>query len=604
MGIILIFHVAGLQFLEKKCLILPPPSKKEVFKRPAAYLLRIVVNLAILSLLAPAIVKFHAPNMMRGVQATLFSSPKSLQVISPDEPPTWVCAAETITSELIFVNFLFEMVFAFRMKQNSHIICHHCAGIMIALARLTHLWDYFGFDWVWQACSFHAFVYVANFIRPCYSFVTHFVVDSSRDVSPSLRSLFRLANSISWVAILSGYFAAALFAAYNGDFMGGAVSLLTVAPLFYGSRRNFFRSFHEITRGSNLMRMLSVLIFEILVGLFLAPCLLLMDYGLPVILKRFLKSSSHKNTAGGVVSLRALCNAESDTRLHVEDPYAILFIGSALSRLIAKSAVLRHLMYVKLESEHPGALGNLITRTHTIDEVIEDLTVNRHNNPISQFVILGAGYDTRAYRLGKTLSNVTVFEVDQHFMSSEKQQKCMNLAPVCHKLIHLCTDFNTEKVSNTLLQCPDFDPSLPTFFLWEGVQVYLPDSSVDEMFANLREILATSAKDTNTAETAEHYLYFTFSDKLIMDSKNRKNIYGGEEFFYYAQGIGERVRSGIDPNNLKEYLAQRGCLLYDYFPRTGLSGHMTPNEKQSHYLSHHPFVKQSEVFHSCLAQIV
>ena len=120
------------------------------------------------------------------------------------------------------------------------------------------------------------------------------------------------------------------------------------------------------------------------------------------------------------------------------------------------------------------------------------------------------------------------------------------------------------------------------------------------MFANLCEIhMASSTKD---AVKAQHYLYFTFSDRLIMESKNRKHLYGGEEFFHYAKGIGERVQSGIDPNNLREYLVQRGFLLYDYFPRTGLSGHMTPNEKQSYYLSHHPFVKQSEVFHSCLAQ--
>ncbi len=79
-------------------------------------------------------------------------------------------------------------------------------------------------------------------------------------------------------------------------------------------------------------------------------------------------------------------------------------------------------------------------------------------------------------------------------------------------------------------------------------------------------------------------------------------IYGGQEFYTYANGIGERVQSGLDPSRLKEFLAKRGFSLYTYSPASGLSGHMKPHQKQEHYLSRHPFIRQSEVFHSCLAR--
>ena len=96
------------------------------------------------------------------------------------------------------------------------------------------------------------------------------------------------------------------------------------------------------------------------------------------------------------------------------------------------------------------------------------------------------------------------------------------------------------------------------------------------------------------------YLYFTFSDKAIMTPQGRANIYGGNEFYEYALNIGEQVQSGIEPSNVPAYLSDRGFAPYVYESRSGLSGHMTPEQKQNVHLSTHPFVRQSEVFHSCL----
>jgi methyltransferase (TIGR00027 family) len=169
----------------------------------------------------------------------------------------------------------------------------------------------------------------------------------------------------------------------------------------------------------------------------------------------------------------------------------------------------------------------------------------------------GYGYDTRAYRLG-SLDKVTKFEVDQHCMSLKKQKKCRDAIPVCKELTHVSTNFNKERVADALLNSPRFDRSLPTFFLWESAAVCLSDESVDEIFANLREI----HKVTNTA----HYLYFTFRDKRIIDEEARKKIYGREEFFNHAAGLGEKgLSNGLDPSRISQYLADRGFTIYDLF---------------------------------------
>ena len=92
---------------------------------------------------------------------------------------------------------------------------------------------------------------------------------------------------------------------------------------------------------------------------------------------------------------------------------------------------------------------------------------------------------------------------------------------------------------------------------------------------------------------------FTFSDKKLLSSEGRRSNYGGEQFYQYAKGIGESVQSGYDPSKMKDYLQNYGFAFYNYTDKA-LSGHMTPAQKQKRYLSSHPFIRQSEVFHSAL----
>ncbi len=496
--ILLVLHQAGVYFLEEKCLVLSPPavtsSKHEsrsrrgvTERRPAVYLVRIMISIAASYLLVPVAIHFYIPSLMAGVQALLShynlwngGEAEQVEVILPKQSPSWVCNAEQSAAMLHCANLIFEMIFVFQMKQRSEIILHHFASICYMALRLTNSHIYFGSQWLWLALGWHLCVYSVNFIRSCYSFISHYLDDTYRGGNSPLKSLFHCTNCSAWVLILFGYSLAMVFDGWNGDIIGGFIVFVVVAPLCYGSSKEIFKN-RPILRGSMYighLKTVSSLLFEMFIGLIVVPPLLfLLAFIFRGASNNFTKKTSHKNTAGGVVSLRALCNAQSDRRLHINDPYAVLFVEGVITHLILKSEVLCYLMCVLLETRHPGALGHLITRTQSIDEIISDLSA-RDENPIRQLVILGAGYDTRPYRL-ETLQDVAVFEVDQKFMSSEKQAKCANLSNKCKELVHLSVDFNNEDVSRLLLNCAKFDPLLPTLFLWEGVQVYLPDESVD-----------------------------------------------------------------------------------------------------------------------------
>jgi hypothetical protein len=60
----------------------------------------------------------------------------------------------------------------------------------------------------------------------------------------------------------------------------------------------------------------------------------------PKAMNNFTKTSYDENAAGGVASLRALCSFESDRRLRINDPYAVLFVESEISHL--RSYILVH----------------------------------------------------------------------------------------------------------------------------------------------------------------------------------------------------------------------------------------------------------------------
>ena len=119
-------------------------------------------------------------------------------------------------------------------------------------------------------------------------------------------------------------------------------------------------------------------------------------------------------TAQGVAKQRLIETIAGADKRVINDPYADSFvIGSGFIKLMG------HKLNAWLsEKLAPGFHEHLISRTKFIDELIEKSAVNG----IEQYVILGAGYDSRAHRL-KLPSSMKIFEVDQPEVSDNKLAK-------------------------------------------------------------------------------------------------------------------------------------------------------------------------------------
>jgi len=114
-----------------------------------------------------------------------------------------------------------------------------------------------------------------------------------------------------------------------------------------------------------------------------------------------------KSTAAGVAALRAAGALERDPAVRNPDYFVVHLLGPWL-RAVSKVPPLVRLVIKLYERILPGGYHFHIARTKHIDTVL----LQRLEEGIKQVVILGAGYDTRAYRFRELLTNITVFELD------------------------------------------------------------------------------------------------------------------------------------------------------------------------------------------------
>ena len=116
----------------------------------------------------------------------------------------------------------------------------------------------------------------------------------------------------------------------------------------------------------------------------------------------------------------------------------------------------------------------MTVRTRFIDEALERAIAGG----ATQVVILGAGFDSHAYRYQGLLANVRVFEVDRPAMQALKKSRVSEVLggpPV--NLTYVAIDFQHEDLSGVLTR-HGYDPAQRTFFILEGVTMYLPEEAL------------------------------------------------------------------------------------------------------------------------------
>ena len=174
---------------------------------------------------------------------------------------------------------------------------------------------------------------------------------------------------------------------------------------------------------------------------------------------------------------------DRDPKVANPDWVAVLFLGPDERKFMAGEPVFDALDWDFTEAQkvQPQNAGQTLIRTRYIDERLQLAIAGGAR----QVVILGAGLDSRAYRMRELLQGVKVFEVDWADAGTQKGAGEADLWMPPGGFGVRPIDFTRENLDNVLVNA-GHDKNMKTFYIWEGVTYYLPEQAIRERFALFR----------------------------------------------------------------------------------------------------------------------
>jgi methyltransferase (TIGR00027 family) len=246
-----------------------------------------------------------------------------------------------------------------------------------------------------------------------------------------------------------------------------------------------------------------------------------------------------KRTAMVVAAARAMGSKHPDEKVRNPDYLAEHFLPFPYRPLV-KFGLGRKLMMRKFENNAKGVYFFQQARTRHIDSVL----LSELERGVEQVVILGAGFDSRAHRLRQRLEGRPVFEVDHPGTQGWKRERLRRLPPgVANEVRYVPIDFNRERLE-TVLAGAGFDARRRTFFLWEGVTMYLTQEAIDTTLAYIHAVGSGSS------------VIFDYIFKGILDGT--ADYYGAKESIRAVSKSGEPYVWGLEPGGVGAFLDARG----------------------------------------------
>ena len=165
-----------------------------------------------------------------------------------------------------------------------------------------------------------------------------------------------------------------------------------------------------------------------------------------------------------------------------------------------------------------------------------------------QYVILGAGLDTFAFREPEFLSKHKVFEVDHPLTQKDKQERIARAGwTVPDNLAFVPVDFAKNSLTERLTAA-GFDPSAKSFFSWLGVTYYLSAESIEKTLSELSSLCADGSS-----------LVFDYPDENFFDATEKRV----QNTIMMAKAGGEPMQSAFSYPELEKLLEKHGFLIYE-----------------------------------------
>ena len=193
----------------------------------------------------------------------------------------------------------------------------------------------------------------------------------------------------------------------------------------------------------------------------------------------------------------------------------------------------------------------------------EDCLAGKYREGLRQYVLLGAGLDTFAYRQPPWASSLRIFEVDHPATQQWKRKRLAEAGiGVPNNVTFVPLDFEKVSLSNGLAQA-GLDSGAATFFSMLGVSQYLTEAALDE---TLNFVLSAPGG-------SEIVFSFVAADAIL----DAADVALAREFTARFAAIGEPWLTRFLPEHLAAKLTAMG------FSRVF---HLTPEKANERYFQH------------------
>lgn len=173
-----------------------------------------------------------------------------------------------------------------------------------------------------------------------------------------------------------------------------------------------------------------------------------------------------------------------------------------------------------------------------------------------QYVILGAGMDTFAFRETELTPKLRIFEADHPLTQKEKKERIVRAGwKIPDELTFVPVDFTSDSLTERLIG-NGFDPLKKSFFSWLGVTYYLSAETIGKTLEELSSLCA----DGST-------IVFDYPDENFF-SATEKRV---QNTIMMAKAGGEPMKSAFSYEELEKLLETHGFLIYEL---------LTPNDIQ------------------------
>jgi methyltransferase (TIGR00027 family) len=257
----------------------------------------------------------------------------------------------------------------------------------------------------------------------------------------------------------------------------------------------------------------------------------------------FVEPAEPSMTAKVAAIGRSLMRSDHAAPWPLDDPFALPLVGPQWEEIYA---TLSGLFPEPLRGEMTSAV---VARSCYVEDVLA-------RGSFAQYVILGAGLDSFAWRRPDLLRTLRVFEVDHPATQAWKRQRADIVAlPRNENHVFAPVDFERETIFDGLAAV-GFDPALPTLFSWIAVVPYLTTDAIETTLRSLAQAAPGSCVSLTYAVSRDD-----------MDDVGRQ-VY--ERLGAVAAQSGEPLITLLRPAEAADVVARCGLELVEDLDRTEL----------------------------------